>query len=70
MQGRFETAVESLKSAIALSQTYPEPHYLLGKLYHRLGKEDLAAAEVARFQQLKASADGGVPASSVSFGPP
>jgi len=55
MQGRYGEAVDSLNAAIELSTDYPEPHYLLSQIYHRLGKNELAVAEIERFKQLKKS---------------
>ncbi len=45
--------IESLKKAVALNAEYPEPHYLLGKIYHRLGNDPLSKTEIARFTELK-----------------
>jgi len=38
---------------VALNAEYPEPHYLLGKIYHRLGNDPLSKTEIARFTELK-----------------
>ena len=57
MQGEYNAAADALKQAVALDEAYPEPHYLLGRVYHKLGENQLAEAEVARFQQLKNAKD-------------
>jgi len=41
------------KTRVALNAEYPEPHYLLGKIYHRLGNDPLSKTEIARFTELK-----------------
>src|SRR5438876_398708 len=57
MQGGYQAAVESLKLAVALAPEYPEPHYLLGKIYHRLGNEPLSRSEIDRFQELRKASE-------------
>lgn len=61
-QGKYQEAVKTLTAAVALDQQYPEPHYLLARIYQRLGELELAKTESARFQQLRttqtASPDG------------
>jgi hypothetical protein len=37
---------------VALDSTYAEPHYLLGRVYQRLGEDQLAKTEIERFKQL------------------
>jgi len=34
-------AIQSAESGVALDSTYAEPHYLLGRVYQRLGKVSL-----------------------------
>src|SRR5437879_10123470 len=51
-----ESYTLSLHDALPISE-YPEPHYLLGRIYHRLGNEPLSKAEIARFQQLKKASE-------------
>ena len=53
MQGDHQAAVQSLKQAATLNSLYPEPHYLLGRIYQRMGESQLAKAEIERFQQLE-----------------
>jgi tetratricopeptide (TPR) repeat protein len=52
-QGKDQEAVQTLKAAVALDQQYPEPHYLLARIYQRLGELELAKTESERFQQLR-----------------
>jgi len=40
-----------------LAPEYPEPHYLLGKIYHRLGDDSLSKTEIRRFQALKKTSE-------------
>jgi tetratricopeptide (TPR) repeat protein len=44
------------QQAVRLDATYPEPHYLMARLYHRLGRETEAAAESMTFKRLQAEA--------------
>jgi tetratricopeptide (TPR) repeat protein len=53
MRGALQAAIEELKQAAGLQASYPEPHLLLGRIYHKLGEEHLGQAEVARYQELK-----------------
>jgi Flp pilus assembly protein TadD len=57
MQGQYEAAVQSLGQAATLDPAYPEPHYLLGRIYHRLGNEPGSKAEIDRFQELKKASE-------------
>jgi tetratricopeptide (TPR) repeat protein len=52
-EGRLPEAIEALKISAALDLNYPEPHYLLGQIYHRLGKLKLAESEAQQFQHLQ-----------------
>jgi tetratricopeptide (TPR) repeat protein len=52
-QGKYQEAVKTLTAAVALDQQYPEPHYLLARIYQRLGELELAKTESERFQQLR-----------------
>jgi len=51
-QGNFEGALRESKIAAELDPTNPKPHYVLSQIYSRLGDKDLAAREMASFQQL------------------
>jgi tetratricopeptide (TPR) repeat protein len=66
MQGSYEAAVQSLNQAIALNPSFAEPHYLLGRIYHRLGEEQLSKKEIAQFQDLKRASEARPAASSSS----
>jgi len=57
MQGRYQDALDSLKEAVTLAPDYADPHYLLGRIYHRLGDEPQSKSEIARFQELKRAAE-------------
>lgn len=57
MQGGYEEAVPPLNQATTLDPSYPEPHYLLGRIYHRLGDNSLSKAEPDRFQELKKASE-------------
>jgi len=56
-QGSYQAAVLSLNQAIALDPGYPEPHSLLGRIYHRLGEDQLSKKEIGRFQELKKASE-------------
>jgi Flp pilus assembly protein TadD len=53
MQGGLQEAVQELNQAAALEPAYPEPHLLLGRIYHRLGQAQGAKTEIERYQELK-----------------
>jgi tetratricopeptide (TPR) repeat protein len=55
-EGKGEQAIVALKTAAALDADYPDPHYLLGRMYQKLGNNDLAKAEIQEFQRLKQAA--------------
>ena len=52
MQQQDQAAAQSLKQAVALDSSYAEPHYLLGRVYKRLGENQLAEAEIEQFKRL------------------
>ena len=58
-EGKGEQAIQALKISAALDSGYPDPHYLLGRMYQKLGKNDLAKAEILEFQRLKQAASSG-----------
>jgi tetratricopeptide (TPR) repeat protein len=58
-EGKVEQAIQALKTSAALDVTYADPHYLLGRMYQKVGQNDLAKAEVLQFQQLKQAANSG-----------
>lgn len=49
---QWETSVRWLKRSIELDPEYPEPHYLLGKVYSRQGKTQEAQQEFDIFKEL------------------
>jgi Flp pilus assembly protein TadD len=53
MQGEYQAAVYELKEAMQNDQSFPEPHFLLGRIYQRLGQQDLAQKEIGLYQELK-----------------
>jgi tetratricopeptide (TPR) repeat protein len=56
-EGKVEQAIHALKTSAALDAFYPDPHYLLGRMYQKIGKDDLAKAEILEFQRLKQAAN-------------
>ncbi|HZT39900.1 MAG TPA: tetratricopeptide repeat protein [Bryobacteraceae bacterium] len=50
---QWETSVRWLKRSIELDPEYPEPHYLLGKVYSRQGKTQEARQEFDIFKELR-----------------
>jgi len=45
--------VQPLQQAVALDSSYAEPHYLLGRIYQKLGENGLAKSEVERFKEIE-----------------
>jgi tetratricopeptide (TPR) repeat protein len=58
-EGKVEQAIQALKTSAALDATYADPHYLLGRMYQKVGQNDLAKAEILQFQRLKQAANSG-----------
>jgi tetratricopeptide (TPR) repeat protein len=58
-EGKVEQAIQALKTSAALDRAYADPHYLLGRMYQKVGKNDLAKAEILQFQRLKQAANSG-----------
>lgn len=54
--GKNELCVNWLERSVALDPKYPEPLYLLARVYSQLGQEDKAKAALEKFQELKATA--------------
>ncbi len=54
--GKNELCVNWLERAVALDPKYPEPLYLLARVYSQLGQADKAKAALEKFQALKATA--------------
>jgi len=65
MRGDLPGAVEELKQATR-EASYPEPHLLLGRIYHKLGQEQLGQSEVAQYQELKKAAEAASAARSLA----
>lgn len=57
--GAAAEAADHLERAAQLAPADPNIHYQLAQAYQRLGKSDLAAKELATYQQLKAKSRGG-----------
>jgi len=58
-EGKVEQAIDALKTSAALDVAYADPHYLLGRIYQKVGKNDLAKTEILKFQRLKQTANSG-----------
>ena len=54
--GRLDDAVRWLERSTQLDQTYPEPLYLLGRVYLEQGQREKGKAMMERFQEVKAKA--------------
>jgi tetratricopeptide (TPR) repeat protein len=51
---KTDLAVNWLQRSAALDRNYPEPHYLLARIYHKLGEEQKAKEARQKFLELKA----------------
>ena len=58
-EGKVEQAIQALKTSAALDAAYADPHYLLGRMYQKVGKNDLAKNEILQFQRLKQAGNSG-----------
>ncbi|PYV20423.1 MAG: hypothetical protein DMG27_23085, partial [Acidobacteria bacterium] len=54
-QHRLAEAEAALRRAIALDPSFPDPHYLLGRVLSAVGRTDEARAEFAAFEKSKAA---------------
>jgi tetratricopeptide (TPR) repeat protein len=54
--GKIELCLNWLERSTALDPKYPEPLYLLGRVYSQLGQEDKAKQAMAKFRIAKAAA--------------
>jgi tetratricopeptide (TPR) repeat protein len=54
--GKTELCLNWLERSTALDPKYPEPLYLLARVYSQLGKEDKAKEAMAKFRAAKAAA--------------
>ncbi len=52
-QKRYKEAIDELNSAATLDPSYPEPHYVLARIYRITGDSKSAEAAVQTFQRLK-----------------
>ena len=50
---QWDKSVRWLLRSVELDATYPEPHYLLGQVYRKLGKGAESEQEFLRFKELK-----------------
>ena len=50
--GRYNEAIEAFKRAAALAPSAEQPHFFLGRVYRRLGREGDASAEYATVSRL------------------
>lgn len=51
---KLDLSVKWLERSTKLDPSYPEPHYLLGQVYTKLGRKDDAQREFAAFQEINA----------------
>ena len=56
--GKFSLCLNWLERSAALDPSYPEPQYLLARVYRRLDQPDKADAAQKRFLELKAKSPG------------
>ena len=49
---KYDLSVRWLKRAGELDPDYPEPHYMLGQVYNKLGRKDEARQEFQAFQEI------------------
>ncbi len=54
----LQSSIEHLGRAAQLDPNYPEPHYLLGQLYRKLGRPVEADREFARFEDINRKSQG------------
>ena len=52
--GKTDLSLNWLQRSTALDPTYPEPFYLLARIYNQLGQKEKAAEALAAFKELKA----------------
>lgn len=55
-QGKYDVSIRWLKRAAEIDPSYPDPHYLLARIYRRTGNLESAASESSIFQKLSANA--------------
>lgn len=54
--GKTDLCLNWLQRSVSLDPNYPEPQYLLARVYTQLGQEEQAKAALEKFRALKASA--------------
>jgi tetratricopeptide (TPR) repeat protein len=54
--GKYDVSIRWLTKAAEMDPTYPDPHYLLARIYRRTGNIKAAASESSIFQALSAKA--------------
>jgi tetratricopeptide (TPR) repeat protein len=54
--GKYDVSIRWLTKAAELDPTYPDPHYLLARIYRRTGDIKASAEESTKFQALLAKA--------------
>jgi tetratricopeptide (TPR) repeat protein len=54
--GKYDVSIRWLTNAVELDPTYPDPHYLLARIYRRTGNMKAAAEESDKFEALSAQA--------------
>ena len=55
-EGQYDVSVRWLTRAAEIDPTYPDPHYLLARIYQRTGDRKSAASESSLFQELSKNA--------------
>jgi predicted Zn-dependent protease len=54
--GKTDLCLNWLQRSVSLDPSYPEPEYLLARVYTQLGQDAQAKAALEKFRALKASA--------------
>jgi tetratricopeptide (TPR) repeat protein len=54
-RGRWNEAIGELANAVKADPTYPEPHYVLARIYRRANRPDQADESLATFRRLRAA---------------
>lgn len=54
--GKYDVSIRWLTKAVELDPVYPDPHYLLARIYRRTGNMKAAAEESSKFEALSAKA--------------
>jgi tetratricopeptide (TPR) repeat protein len=55
-EGQYDVSIRWLTRAAEIDPTYPDPHYLLARIYQRTGDRKSAVKESLRFQELSKDA--------------